>query len=540
MSGRSMIGRVFSVVLVHGIITATSVAEQYVVDWTPGQAPLDQSQVDTEPEPGIQPAHSGLVGWGGGAANVSDTDLAAMAHPALPAPGGGGGCTGFIWMFGTCYGGGMFDELHALGGRQAITSASKHDKCAYYPEANGEDFVTTYKTAIGWAGTRAPKVMAEDATRNDPWGPAPTAAQFPRRKNAASRNKEQPQYHRTQGPAEKLRLARVDYTKWPAEHVGHGIAIIWSGDPYRADRNQVSALIGHLLDIGFKGSQIFLFYGPGRVIPGHVLDAKYITGRPADPIDLRAAKKTVLQSLFAAMFGAGKLNPKSVFFLANDHGYNTKVAGGIRLGGGGGSSDPGLSESQSHPGHGDEEFPEDSFPGTEKDCNTTGTDDGCDIGEGTSEDCNGNDIPDECDIDEGTSDDIGGNGIPDECEEPGACSSDDGTCTEGISEEDCTAASGWFYGPGTLCPDPEVSCLPEAVFEEMCEVMDPLAAFNLGGLPLGPDGSCLGDANGNGLDDACEPPSIPAVSEWGLVVMTLLVMTAGTIMLGRVRRRAAA
>ena len=37
-----------------------------------------------------------------------------------------------------------------------------------------------------------------------------------------------------------------------------------------------------------------------------------------------------------------------------------------------------------------------------------------------------------------------------------------------------------------------------------------------------------------------EPPSgaIPTASEWGLIVMTLLLLTAGTILVGR-RRRAA-
>ena len=33
-------------------------------------------------------------------------------------------------------------------------------------------------------------------------------------------------------------------------------------------------------------------------------------------------------------------------------------------------------------------------------------------------------------------------------------------------------------------------------------------------------------------------PAIPATSEWGLVVMTLLALTVGTVVLGRPRRRA--
>jgi hypothetical protein len=41
------------------------------------------------------------------------------------------------------------------------------------------------------------------------------------------------------------------------------------------------------------------------------------------------------------------------------------------------------------------------------------------------------------------------------------------------------------------------------------------------------------DPNGNGIPDDCELPPIPAVSEWGLVMMTLLVLAAGTIVFRR-------
>lgn len=66
------------------------------------------------------------------------------------------------------------------------------------------------------------------------------------------------------------------------------------------------------------------------------------------------------------------------------------------------------------------------------------------------------------------------------------------------------------------------------------------------------------DCNGNGIDDAIDIANgtsddlnadgvpdecvgvIPTVSEWGLIVMTVLLMTAGTVVLGRQRRSAAA
>jgi len=49
---------------------------------------------------------------------------------------------------------------------------------------------------------------------------------------------------------------------------------------------------------------------------------------------------------------------------------------------------------------------------------------------------------------------------------------------------------------------------------------------------------CEDGANARPFDDALH--SVPAVSEWGLIVMTLLGLTAGTIVFGRRRRRAAA
>ena len=40
------------------------------------------------------------------------------------------------------------------------------------------------------------------------------------------------------------------------------------------------------------------------------------------------------------------------------------------------------------------------------------------------------------------------------------------------------------------------------------------------------------DSNGNGIPDECEG-LIPTVSNWGLTVMTLLVLTAGTLVYAR-------
>ncbi|UCF33141.1 MAG: IPTL-CTERM sorting domain-containing protein [Phycisphaerales bacterium] len=44
---------------------------------------------------------------------------------------------------------------------------------------------------------------------------------------------------------------------------------------------------------------------------------------------------------------------------------------------------------------------------------------------------------------------------------------------------------------------------------------------------------CLGDADGNGIDDACE--GVPAVSTWGLLVLAILVAAAAVIVMRRRR-----
>jgi hypothetical protein len=52
----------------------------------------------------------------------------------------------------------------------------------------------------------------------------------------------------------------------------------------------------------------------------------------------------------------------------------------------------------------------------------------------------------------------------------------------------------------------------------------------LGGSFLYLGSRCLGDGDGNGFDDACEPAAaIPAVSEWGLAILALVLATVGKL-----------
>lgn len=151
--------------------------------------------------------------------------------------------------------------------------------------------------------------------------------------------------------------------------------------------------------------------------------------------------------------------------------------------------------------------------------------------------------------------------------------STEGACCEGVqcsisSPECCAATGGTFQGSGTICgfvaccmpdntcvtssgslcclalggdPQPgfciadEGCCFPDGT----CTDLDPACCTAIGGTPCGPGNLCQGDNNGNGIDDACEV-HIPAISNYGLIALTLLILTAGTIVIRRRRRIAAA
>ena len=101
-----------------------------------------------------------------------------------------------------------------------------------------------------------------------------------------------------------------------------------------------------------------------------------------------------------------------------------------------------------------------------------------------------------------STDDSDGDGIPDECE--GACCLGDKTCTLERPDQ-CATLGGAFKGKGLEC-GPVITCLkPDGTLEDSSEL-------------------CC-DQQG-GID-------IPAISEWGLVAMVLLMLTAGTIVLGK-------
>ncbi len=168
--------------------------------------------------------------------------------------------------------------------------------------------------------------------------------------------------------------------------------------------------------------------------------------------------------------------------------------------------------------------------------------------------------------------DDNGDGIPDVCQFP--CCHLDGTCSLNSTGDACDLPDVPLKA-GTACEPVEACCMPDG----SCIETNPQCCVLAGGLPLGPGTVCLGDKDEDAIDDACDPDvcgnnvredpeqcdgtddakcpgnclpqgdanectcapgsKIPAVSEWGLGVMLLLVLTAGTVVLGRRRYTAA-
>jgi len=83
-----------------------------------------------------------------------------------------------------------------------------------------------------------------------------------------------------------------------------------------------------------------------------------------------------------------------------------------------------------------------------------------------------------------------------------ACCFPDGTCGD-LDPLCCADQGGVPQGPGTACTAPVACCMPDGT----CQNLDPLCCDEAGGVPPPVAGTmCLGDGNGNNIDDACEEP----------------------------------
>jgi hypothetical protein len=111
-----------------------------------------------------------------------------------------------------------------------------------------------------------------------------------------------------------------------------------------------------------------------------------------------------------------------------------------------------------------------------------------------------------------------GNGVDDACEQvvpTGACCFADGTCAV-TTQAGCALVSGQYAGDGTACQGDGngngvddaceglvpsgACCWPNGT----CSIVSQVACTNGAGTYMGDNTFCLGDLDGNGVDDACE------------------------------------
>jgi hypothetical protein len=114
---------------------------------------------------------------------------------------------------------------------------------------------------------------------------------------------------------------------------------------------------------------------------------------------------------------------------------------------------------------------------------------------------------------------------------PEACCLPDNTCVM-IDPSSCIDQGGVAQGPGSQCGGIQACCFPD----DTCEMLDTLCCINLGGTPKGSGSVCLGDSDGNGVDNACEE-GVPAVSEWGMAALALLLLTGFAVKFSRARAK---
>ena len=154
-------------------------------------------------------------------------------------------------------------------------------------------------------------------------------------------------------------------------------------------------------------------------------------------------------------------------------------------------------------------------------------------------DSDGDGVDDQCDICHGGDDNIDtdGDGLPDFCD---PCPLDNPNDSDGDAV--CDSGDNCPYnanpdqldcdgdGVGDVC-DTEPDCQPNGV-PDNCDIANGTSMdCNLNDVPDECDiasGACI-DFDGNDVPDECQPELIPTVSEWGLIVMSLLLLTGSKI-----------
>ncbi len=149
-------------------------------------------------------------------------------------------------------------------------------------------------------------------------------------------------------------------------------------------------------------------------------------------------------------------------------------------------------------------------------------------------------------IDAGEECDDGNNQPNDGCDE--VCLIEFGACCHGtacgvVTESDCQDSGGTFYGFNATCDAPDAD--GDGLRNECDECPDDPYKIEPGICGCGRDDAADSDDDGvpdcndqcPGVDDEVFAPdcieAIPTVSEWGLVVMTLILLTGGKLYFGR-------
>lgn len=109
----------------------------------------------------------------------------------------------------------------------------------------------------------------------------------------------------------------------------------------------------------------------------------------------------------------------------------------------------------------------------------------------------------------------------------GACCLSQGTCQDAVLQATCEGQGGAFQGTCTACDAHVIGacCLPNETCEDGMALAE-CAAQN--GTDWGGCTVCTGEPG-----ECSAPAPIPAVSEWGVIVLTLLILVGGTIIVGQ-------
>jgi hypothetical protein len=292
------------------------------IDWPnigPGNVPTDQSKDQNQPQ------QSFLAAWNQAAKNpdnVYDADLKADTIQMRTQ-----GVSDFMWVFGQCFGSGMFDDLNqAMLATQAGMSASTYNEGAYYPDPKKKevDFIDAFLAGFNQLPLNKLPVTAQNlaayAAAQDGFGPNPKFNNL----------LEHPVFFSLNG-GEKLNLK---------DKANGGTAILYSGLPnVEVDNKQIALMIQQLTAYGFKLDHIFLLYKNGFVRfkagknNNNVTDLGNVVkksglGQGALKAQVRAADSTTLGDVVQNRLPA---DTKFLFFFANDHGGNTVIMGGAAI-----------------------------------------------------------------------------------------------------------------------------------------------------------------------------------------------------------------